>query len=183
MFLNNVGSVIASRARNVVKIVTLAAGVTSGVSGCATHASQATHIAPQVAHVSQADRFTRDVNHIQQNLELIKNSGMLNKQQFDDLLGVPSSHPAELTQAVASGAVGLRGCQEADSICADNAKQVCKGFEEDIDKCPEYHVRCDGVLEKCASIINQYVTFVTVSLRREAMEAAEAANAAQNAAK
>ena len=146
------------------------AGLLSASSGCATQATQkATHLATPAALVTKADHFTKNTSHILENLELIKQSGMLTPEQIKSLTAVASSNPEELVEATKGAVFAMNACKIADAQCAENARPVCTEFKENIFECPAYTERCDGVLQKCAKYINKYIVAVTDFLRSEAL--------------
>ena len=150
------------------RAITALTGVLSAGSGCATHSAQITHSATQTAHVIKAESFTRNSSHITQNLKFIEQSGMLSPEQMDSLLKVPSSNPDELVQATTDIVFAMKGCIRADAQCAENARPLCKEFEDKKFECPEYQTRCGGVLKACTDFINKYIFAVTDLLRSEA---------------
>lgn len=166
MYLNKIGTGIINSTRKAGRLATLAVGLASCASGCATHAAQTVQMA-------KADRFTPDINHILQNLDILRQSDMLTSVQLGSLLKIPSSNPAELVQATTDAVMALKACQIADAQCAENARPVCQEFKENIFECPEYKTRCDGILQNCAKFVNKYIIAVTNLLRSEATEVAK----------
>lgn len=172
MFLSSICQAVTGRAR----MAALVAGLTAVVPSCATHSTQATHIAARSVPVCPVDSFTNDVEHLLSNIKVLRDSGMFSPDQLESLLTMPSSNRAVLVQVTTDAVFGLKGCELANRRCAINALPVCGEYAENIIECPEYQTRCGGVLPECSKFVKDYLILVTNFLKNGAKEAVEATN-------